>query len=490
MCEMTQALPRQRRSPRLLLMLTALALPVSYLCAVQKEKQGSVPRNAELDRALQSAIAHYEAREFAQAQRDLEPLVARQPASFEVNELMGVVCAAQGQYEKATPYLRNAARLKPNDPVARTNLAVNLAKQGKGSLAEAEFKKAVELAPQSADANRNLGEFYLHSGKLAAAVPYLKRAVGLNPSSYDNGYDLALALVETGDYEGAQRQLRDMIRRQDTGELRNLLAEADEKAGDFMAAVTEYERAAHMEPSEKNIFDWGTELLVHQTIEPAVTVFQNGAERFPQSVRMQIGLGIALYSARQYAEAVKTLARATDLVPADPRPYLFLGRAYNVSAAEADEVVKRLRRFTELQPTNAQAHYYYALALWKGKREQQHSADLGEVESELKKATELAPSFAEAHLQLGILYSEQRKYPEAIAQYRQATRLQPDLADAHYRLGQVLVRAGDKDQAQTEFEVYDRLHKQQVAQSEKERAEIKQFLYSAKTEAAKKPESQ
>ena len=43
-----------------------------------------------------------------------------------------------------------------------------------------------------------------------------------------------------------------------------------------------------------------------------------------------------------------------------------------------------------------------------------------------------------------------------------------------------MVRAGDKAQAQEEFEVYDRLHKQDVVESEKERAEIRQFIYNAK----------
>ena len=139
---------------------------------------------------------------------------------------------------------------------ARTNLAVNLVQLRKESLAEAEFKKAVELEPQSFDANHNLGEFYVHSAKLATAVPYLEKAQSLDPTSYANGYDLALALVETGELDRARRLLRDMTQRQDSAELRNLLAETVEKRGDYMAAVTEYECAAHMEPSEKNIFDW------------------------------------------------------------------------------------------------------------------------------------------------------------------------------------------------------------------------------------------
>jgi tetratricopeptide (TPR) repeat protein len=434
----------------------------------------------DLDRAFESANAHYEAKEYAEAEKELEPLLVRLPNSFEVNELMGLVCAAQGLDEKANRYLKNATRVKSNDAAAHTNLAVNLVHLGKDSLAEAEFKKAVELEPGSFDANHNLGEFYVHSGKLGTAVPYLEKAQSLDPTSYANGYDLALALVETGELDRARQLVGEMIQHQDTAELRNLLAETDEKAGDYMAAVTEYERAAHMESSEKNIFDWGSELLLHQTLEPAVAVFRSGTERYPQSARMQIGLGIALYSRQQYDDAVKALARATDLAPLDPIPYVFLGRVYNVSTAQADEVVKRLRRFVKLQPANAGAHYYYAMALWKGKRDQGQSADLDEIESLLKKATALDAGFADAHLQLGILYAERHKYAEAIDQYREAIRLQPSLGDAHYRLGQALVRAGDKEQAQEEFEVYDRLHKQQVAENEKERAEIRQFIYNAK----------
>ena len=441
------------------------------------QAQKSLP---DLDRAFQSATAHYETKKYAEAQKELEPLLARLPNSFEVNELMGLVYAAQGLDEKANRYLKAATRLGPNDAAAHTNLAVNLVQLRKESLAEVEFKKAVELEPQSFDANHNLGEFYVHSAKLATAVPYLEKAQSLEshllrqrlrsgPGARRNRRARSSAAPASGHDPASGR-----------AELRNLLAETEEKRADYMAAVTEYERAAHMEPSEKNIFDWGGELLQHQTLERAVAVFRSGAEPYPQSVRMQIGLGIALYSQRQYDDAVKALARATDLAPLDPFPYVFLGRVYNVSTAQADEVLKRLQRFVELQPANAQAHYYYALALWKGKRDQEQYASLDEVELLLKKATALDPGFADAHLQLGILYAERHNYAEAIDQYRNAIRSRPNLADAHYRLGQALVRAGDKAQAQEEFEVYDRLHKQEVVESEKERAEIRQFIYNAK----------
>ena len=132
-----------------------------------------------------------------------------------------------------------------------------------------------------------------------------------------------------------------------------------------------------MDPSESNLFDWGSELLLHRTFGPAIEVFQHATERYPDSPRLAIGLGMALYSRGNYDDAVKALLKAADLDPSDPRCYLFLSKAYDSSPGQADEVIQRFRRFAELQPRNARAPYYYAMSLWKGKRAQDPGLDLG-----------------------------------------------------------------------------------------------------------------
>jgi hypothetical protein len=47
----------------------------------------------------------------------------------------------------------------------------------------------------------------------------------------------------------------------------------DEKLGDALEAVREYQRAAELNASEPNLFDWGAELLAHRAAEPAMQVF-------------------------------------------------------------------------------------------------------------------------------------------------------------------------------------------------------------------------
>ena len=273
----------------------------------------------KLDRQFQSAVAQYHAGHFAEAAAQLEDLLPHVPKSFEVHELLGLVYAAQSQDAKALEQLQIAVRLNPDSAAARTNLAANLSHAGKSDLAGEQFRKALELEPRDFEANHNLGEFYIQHGKIPDAIPLLEQAQRVNPSSYGNGYDLALAYYLTGRLGEARQLVQGIVRQKNTGELHNLLGQIDEKDGKFVEAGNEYETAAQMDPSDDNLFDWGSELLLHRAYEPAIDVFRQAAQRYPNSPRLVIGLGMALYSRGIYDEAVKALLAAADLNPSDAR---------------------------------------------------------------------------------------------------------------------------------------------------------------------------
>jgi len=470
------------------MVLSPLVFCVALAAAQDRQTQSQTPQSQVLDRQFQSAVSQYDAGRFAEAAAQLEALLPYAPRTFEVHELLGLVYAGQSQDAKAVEQLQIAVRLKPDSAAARTNLAASLFHSGKSELAEGQFRKALELEPRNYDANHNLGELYIQSRRIAEAVPLLEKAQEIRPS-YDNGYDLALAYFQTGKLAQAAQLVQNLEQTKNTGELHNLLAQIDEKSGEFVPAVNEYEVAAHMDPSEGNLFDWGSELLLHRTYEPAIDVFQGGAKLYPNSPRIFIGLGMALYSRGKYDEAVKALLTAADLDPADPRCYLFLSKAYNSSPNLADDVIQRFRRFSELQPGNALALYYYAMSLWKGKRAEDPGFDLAEVESLLRKSVVLDPNLAEAHVQLGNLYADKHEYAKSIPEYTKALEVNPNLPDAHYRLGQDYVHLGQKDRAQAEFDVYQKQRAQHMAELDKERAEVQQFVYTAKAPPSSKPTS-
>jgi tetratricopeptide (TPR) repeat protein len=434
--------------------------------------------STQLNREFQKAVAQYDSGQFPEAAKQLESLLSEAPESFDVQELLGMVYAAESDDVKANPHLAKAARLKPDSTAAHTNLATNLLRLRKAASAETEFKKAVELEPHGYDTNHNLGEFYVAVGKIVEAVPYLATAQQIHPAAYDNGYDLSLAYLETGHLGDARHLVRNLLEQKNTAELHNLLAQVEEKDSNYLAAVNEYETAAHMDPTESNLFDWGSELLLHRTLDAAVQVFQSATERYPNSPRLAVGLGMSLYSRGNYDDAVKALLRASDLNPSDPRCYYFLSKAYDSSPSQAAEVIEHFRRFAELQPADSRAPYYYAMSVWKGRRTGGGDLDVLQIEALLKKAVALDPNFADAHLQLGNLYSDQRLYSQAIPEYERALQVNSNLADAHYRLGQAYVHTGQKELAQKELEIYQRVRAEHMAELDKQRAEIRQFVVS------------
>jgi tetratricopeptide (TPR) repeat protein len=327
----------------------------------------------------------------------------------------------------------------------------------KAALVELKLKEALRRSPDSFEANHNLGEFYIQQDKLTAAIPYLEKAQQLNPAHYANSYDLALAYFQTGNLPQARTQIQSTMKWKDTAELHSLLGDVEEKAGHRVAAAEEYQRAAQTEPSENHLLDLGNSLIKINAFDAAVQIFNHSLEKFPRSAKLRVGMGIAYYARGQYSDAVKVLCEAADLEPSDPRPYLFLGEMYGVSVEMADEITRRMAQFVRFHPKNALAHYYYAVNLWKGRRNPESPVDLNRVEALLKTAIALDPRLAQAHFELGILYTEQQKYPEAISELRKAVSLQPDLANAHYRLGQLYQRTGQKALATQEVEIFKRL---------------------------------
>jgi tetratricopeptide (TPR) repeat protein len=277
------------------------------------------------------------------------------------------------------------------------------------------------------------------------------------PPASDPDLPRAAALLESGEPARAAALLREVLPRQDTAAVRNLLGDALEAAGDLLGAAEEYQKAAHREPTEEHLFDWGNNLLRLRAFIPATQVFEEAVKRFPRSARLHVGLGIARYSRGAFEDAVRSLGTAVDLDPDDPRAYLFLGEMYGVSAALAGEVSRRLARFVEKSPDHALGRFYYAMSLWKAQPGTPPSAD---VERHLKAAATLDPGLARAHFELGVLYSDQQRYPDAITALEQAARADPAMAQAHYRLAQAYRRTGQADRAARALEAFERLQPQ------------------------------
>jgi tetratricopeptide (TPR) repeat protein len=370
--------------------------------------------------------------------------------------------------------VRETVTLKPQDGVKHAAGSTSYGSASNDS--EGKLRATLAGAPRDAEANRRLGKLYLLAGRYAEALPLLKTACTLAPGNREDEFDLALAFKGAGDLTQARQHVRQMLARGETADFDRLAGELDEALGDPLAAVHEYELAVRMEPSEQNYFEWGSELLVHRAVWQAQEVFQQGAKAYPQSARMLSALGAALFAGARYEEAAQRFCAASDLNPADPEPYIFMGKIEMAAPNPLTCVEQKLARFVDQQPGNALANYFYAIALSKGQEQFADERVAERVESLLNKAVAIDPKCGDAYLQLGILYASASNYRKAIGFYEKAIEVSPQLADAHYRLGVAYDRLGEPDKARKEFLLHDEINKQQAAAVEQERRDVKQFL--------------
>jgi Tfp pilus assembly protein PilF len=106
-----------------------------------------------------------------------------------------------------------------------------------------------------------------------------------------------------------------------------------------------------------------------------------------------------------------------------------------------------------------------------------------EIESLLKHSVQFDQQFAAAYLQLGIVYSERHDNPQAVSMFELAAQADPQMEEPHYRLAQAYRQLGEVDKSKRELQVYAQLSKESEQQAERERHEIRQFIYTLRDPA-------
>lgn len=331
------------------------------------------------------------------------------------------------------------------------------------------------LFAQSQSSEQSKPQYFDEPNFIVAGVadPSARGGHGSDPVSHSaDTLAKATAALKTGAAgAGDLTALRNAIAREpNRADLQHALAAIEEKQGNALEAARDYQRAAELEPSEANLFDWGAELLEHRAANQAVEVFTKAVRLFPRSSRTLLGLAVALYSRGDYELAGTRFFEATDVKPSDVEPYLFLGRVSSSTITELPGFGERVERFARIHPENAWANYYYGVQLLKqGQTERS--------EALLEKAVQLDPHLGVAFLQLGAIFGELGDLPKAVAAYRSAVAASPSLEEAHYRLSLAYRKTGASVDAQREIEIYRQLQQDSAAAAERERVEVQRFVF-------------
>lgn len=443
--------------------LLAMTVP---MCAAAQMSAGDTAK-------LRQALAAYDAGRVQEAAPVLEELLRRHPANFEINETLGLIHAEAGELTQALPLLAHAARVEPQSAVAHANLGAAYLKLNQPQKAVPELEAAARLEPRDQQAQTNLAHAYMEVRKPARAAQAFAAAAALGPLDADTAHDRALALLQSNDAAGAKRVLDAVPAESRNDSVEELAGETEERLGNYARAEEHFSAAAHLNPSEANIYAWVVELLRHFSWKPAVTIAEYGIEKYPASTRLKAARGIAFYADNRYKEAAGVFS---GLLAGDPGNAMWaslLGRNCSLIADATLGACDSLQSFAEQHPKNAEAATYTATMLLHQPADKRDNA---KARALLEQATAADPKLADAWYQLGVLDQEEGKWQQSTQPLEKAIGLKASLAEAHYRLARAYSHLGRHADAQKEIALQQRYSKEQQESVDARLKEVTTFL--------------
>ncbi len=327
---------------------------------------------------------------------------------------------ARGKLQEAEARLRSILAQKPNELRALTSLGVVLSKEGKYAESIADYRKALAINPRVPGLQFNLGLAYFKMGDFRAAVAPLRRALELDPSNLQGRTLLGMAYYGSGSYREAAAHLSQVsgAEPQNT-QLLYVIADSYLRAGEY---------------------------------EQVLKVFEKLQREHPQSAAAHMLMAQALDGLHRTHEAIEELQVAGAIAPGQPNVHFDLGYLY-WKDKKFDEAEMEFQRELQNDAAHGEAKAYLGdIELRRGNFPQ--AARLVEQALKLRRDLRIA------HLDLGIIYSHEKKYPNAVAELKEAIRIDPSQADAHYRLSITYQAMGREREAEAERRRVAELHEQ------------------------------
>jgi tetratricopeptide (TPR) repeat protein len=296
----------------------------------------------------------------------LEEYRRRHSVEFESLYLTGVVDRELGNYAEAKQMLSQAARLNPNHYDVRYNLGVVLAQSGEPAAARAQLERALELDPTSRDARFQLAAVLRSLGLSAEARKQLeqyqrdtqaqaKKDVAATKSNQANEY------LKQGDTQKAIALYREAIQETPNSHMLYDLAMALDQSGDFEGERDTLEKAILGDPSFAQAHNQlGYVVLEEGKTAQAEKEFKTAVSLNPHYAQAQNNLGVLYGQRGNDGEAERWFRQAIQSNPA------YVQALVNLSATlasesrfrEADTWIKNALR---IEPDNQEGHDVQAM---------------------------------------------------------------------------------------------------------------------------------
>ena len=277
-----------------------------------------------------------------------------------------------------------------------------------------------------------------------------------NQPTYEHRLEVAATEISAGSFSRAKALLERLQQPKESVEFYSLLGQANEGLGDYRAAAIEFQKAAELDPSEGNIFDYGTSLfrLDHGA---AITILRYGLQKYPQSIRLRVALGTVLYADGNTPEGARMLCDAEDLNPSDPHPIEVLAETEIVPPELSARLTAQFASLRQKYPNDGLILFDYAMVR-SGKWSKMLITLQPDFADSLKKALRLNPNLHRAYFQLSQLAAEREDFSEQIRLLKKAISIAPNEEIYHYQLAFAYKKSGDDQGSRREMKQFQHLH--------------------------------
>ncbi len=302
------------------------------------------------------------------------------------------------------------------------NLGVLKTREGEPGRAARLFEQAEDLDADLPRLQYSLGVARFNAERFELATEPLSRALEKTPEDENLKQMLALAWLNSGEYENAADSLAELPARHSNAALQYAYGLALVRSG----------RAAQAE----SIF---------------VRLLSDNAD----SPELNVVLGQAFAQQGDYVAAVDSLERAIALAPRVAEAHSTLGEIH-MRKGELGEAEEALRTELGLHPDDSRAMFTLATVLDLNQKSQ-------EAMSLLRALLDGEPYLAKARYLLGKILLTGGAAEEALEQFEAAVGLSPIDPNIRYQLGQAYQKLGRRDEARKEFDTFRELKNERRA---------------------------
>ena len=234
------------------------------------------------EEVLKQAISRHQSGDIAAAIQGYEQYLKVRPESPLALSNLGAAYARQGRFEDAIRQYQHALKLQPGNTPVELNLALAWYKTGRADQAAPVLEKVHKAAPDQLQPALLLANCWLDLGKNKDVVGLLTPFSGGKPQNLAVLYSLATALIRDNQVERGQTLIERILHDGESAEARLLMGMIKLNTADFPGALEDITKAVKINPSLPDVYAYyGISLLRTGDQKGAAEAFRKELESNP-----------------------------------------------------------------------------------------------------------------------------------------------------------------------------------------------------------------